>query len=84
MKIDEYGLNHEDYQILKIVYENFNNRPVSIESIATLLSENETNIIELNEPYLLKLGLIERTKQGRRLTTKGIKYYEEKVRFSLL
>lgn len=84
MKIDEYGLNHEDYQILKIVYENFNNRPVSIESIATLLSENETNIIELNEPYLLKLGLMERTKQGRRLTAKGIKYYEEKVRFSLL
>lgn len=77
--VDKYGLNEDDYEILKIFYLKFNNIPVSIETIATCLNENSKNIIEVNEPYLVSLGFIDRTKRGRIITKKGIEAVKNKI-----
>ena len=58
------------------MYENYHNKPVSLKSIAIFLNESVANIEYLYEPYLIHLNIIERTKQGRRLTTKGLNLYE--------
>ena len=80
MKIDEYGLTPEDYEILKIMYEKYYRSPVSLETIAINLNDTASNIMELNEPYLISLGLVERTKQGRKLTRVGEQFYENRIR----
>ena len=80
LKIDEYGLNPEDYEIIRIMYEKYYRSPVSLETVAINLNDTASNIMELNEPYLISLGLIERTKQGRKLTRTGEQFYETRIR----
>ena len=45
--------------------------------IAQYLNENPNDIIQINEPYLVNLGLIERTKTGRKLTESGKNLYKK-------
>lgn len=77
LEIDKYGLTKDDYKIIKILYENYHNKPVSLKSIAILLNDSPSNIEYLNEPYLISLNIIERTKQGRKLTKYGINLYKK-------
>ncbi|MDY2728085.1 MAG: Holliday junction branch migration DNA helicase RuvB [Candidatus Onthovivens sp.] len=79
LKIDEYGLTQDDYRIIKILYENYENRPVSLKSIAIIISESEINLENYYEPYLISQGIIERTKQGRRLTKYGVSLYKNAI-----
>lgn len=74
--IDEYGLSKNDYEIIRIFYVYFKNTAVSIETIASYLNENPHDIKQMNEPHLLNLGIIEKTKLGRKITIFGIKVYE--------
>jgi len=48
--------------------DKFGGGPVGLGTLAAALSEEEATIEEFNEPYLLQLGLIERTGRGRMLT----------------
>ena len=66
--IDEKGLSPSDRKLLEIVAEKFAGGPVGLSTLAAALSEEEATIEEFNEPYLLQLGLIERTARGRALT----------------
>jgi len=70
-EIDERGLNQTDRDILTIVVEKFGGGPVGLKTIAAALSEEEATIEEVNEPYLMQTGLIERTPRGRTVTPKG-------------
>lgn len=79
LKIDENGLTQDDYRIIKILYENYENRPVSLKSIAIIISESEINLENYYEPYLISQGIIERTKQGRRLTKYGVSLYKNAI-----
>lgn len=79
LKIDEYGLTNEDYSIIKILYENYHNNPVSLKSISILMHETITNLENIYEPYLVYLGIIERTIRGRKLTSFGKEIYFEKI-----
>ena len=54
--------------------EKFAGGPVGLSTLAAALSEEEATIEEFNEPYLLQLGLIERTARGRALTAHGYKH----------
>lgn len=72
LHIDCDGLNDDDIDIIKAMYLNYKNTPVSLESIANLINENPLNIREINEPFLVSSGYIERTKRGRILTEKGV------------
>ncbi|HEY4522160.1 MAG TPA: Holliday junction DNA helicase RuvB C-terminal domain-containing protein, partial [Candidatus Paceibacterota bacterium] len=71
LEIDEMGLNQIDRDILNVIIEKFGGGPVGLKTIAAALSEEEATIEEVNEPYLMQTGLIERTPRGRTVTKKG-------------
>lgn len=71
LEIDEGGLNQTDRDILLLLIDKFNGGPVGLKTIAAALSEEEATIEEVNEPYLMQTGLIERTPRGRTVTDKG-------------
>ncbi|MSR87792.1 MAG: Holliday junction branch migration DNA helicase RuvB [Candidatus Zambryskibacteria bacterium] len=66
--VDEKGLTPSDRKLLEVIADKFNGGPVGLGTLAAALSEEEATIEEFNEPYLLQLGLIERTTRGRALT----------------
>jgi Holliday junction DNA helicase RuvB len=77
--VDNLGLNNADRDILKTMINKFGGRPVGLNTISAALSEEQETIEEVYEPYLIQLGLIERTTRGRIATEKafehlGIKY----------
>jgi Holliday junction DNA helicase RuvB len=71
LEIDELGLNQTDRDLLTVLIEKFDGGPVGLKTLAAALSEEEATIEEVNEPYLLQLGLLERTPRGRMVTDKG-------------
>jgi Holliday junction DNA helicase RuvB len=74
LEVDEGGLNQIDRDILLLVIEKFGGGPVGLKTIAAALSEEEATIEEVHEPYLLQIGLIERTPRGRTVTKKGYEH----------
>ncbi len=74
LEIDEGGLNQTDRDILTLVVEKFGGGPVGLKTIAASLSEEEATIEEVNEPYLMQLGFLERTPRGRVVTKKGYEH----------
>ncbi len=72
MKIDEIGLTESDITILKILYAS--ELPVGIDTLALHTNQDKNTIAEVNEPYLLRLGMIERSKQGRIITDNGVEH----------
>jgi len=71
LEIDEAGLNQTDRDILTVIVEKFKGGPVGLKTVAASLSEEEDTIEEVHEPYLMQLGLLERTPRGRAVTKKG-------------
>lgn len=74
LEIDEIGLNQTDRDILTVIVEKFQGGPVGLKTIAAALSEEEGAIEEVHEPYLMQIGLIERTPRGRTVTNKGYEH----------
>ncbi len=72
--IDILGLNSADRDILKIMIEKFGGGPVGLNTLGAALSEEQATIEEVYEPYLLQLGLIERTPRGRVVTDKAYEH----------
>ena len=71
LNIDELGLNSEDRAMLTIIEDKFKGGPVGLNTLAAALSEEQATIEDVYEPYLLKLGLIERTPRGRATTDRA-------------
>ncbi|MCM2338955.1 MAG: Holliday junction branch migration DNA helicase RuvB [Burkholderiales bacterium] len=71
LAIDEIGLNSSDRKFLEILIEKFNGGPVGLKTIAAAMSEEEATVEEVVEPYLIQLGLLERTARGRVATDKA-------------
>ena len=72
--IDELGLNESDRRILKTIIDKFKGGPVGLNTLAAALSEEQATIEEVNEPYLIQLGLLERTPRGRIATEKAYQH----------
>ncbi len=72
--IDNKGLTHSDRHLLQTMIDKFNGGPVGLNTLAMSLSEEESTLEEFNEPYLLQLGLIERTSRGRCVTERGYQH----------
>lgn len=68
LEIDEAGLEPMDRKILEVIIKGFQGGPVGLQAIAAASSEEEDTIEEVYEPYLMRLGLIERTPRGRMAT----------------
>ncbi|MEI6850063.1 MAG: Holliday junction branch migration DNA helicase RuvB [archaeon] len=71
LAIDEIGLNSSDRKFLEILIEKFKGGPVGLKTIAAAMSEEEATVEEVIEPYLIQLGLLERTARGRVATEKA-------------
>ena len=65
LKVDFKGLDDVDIRYLKGVIERFNGGPVGLESLASAISEESMTLEDVYEPYLIKIGFINRTMRGR-------------------
>lgn len=65
LEVDELGLSPLDRKLLSVIIERFSGGPVGVSAIAAALAEEPSTISDVHEPYLLQLGLIERTPRGR-------------------
>lgn len=74
MEIDDLGLDPADRNMLSLMLENYDDRPVGLTTIAALTGDEASTIEDYYEPYLLQLGLLERTPRGRRVTPKAKKH----------
>jgi len=72
--IDEIGLTGQDRKILDIIISKFNGGPVGLGTVATAMSEEDATVEEVNEPFLIQLGLLERTPRGRSATKKAYEH----------
>ena len=68
LEIDNLGLEPTDRQLLSIVIEKFHGGPVGIQTLAAALSDDQGIIEDVYEPYLMKIGLLNRTPAGRMVT----------------
>ncbi len=68
LKIDELGLEEIDRQMLAAIIHNYAGGPVGIDTLAAITSEERATIEDVYEPYLLKVGFLERTPRGRKVT----------------
>jgi Holliday junction DNA helicase RuvB len=71
LEIDELGLDPGDRNLLISIIDNYGANPVGLNTIAALTGDETTTIEDFYEPYLLKIGFIERTPRGRRVTQKA-------------
>lgn len=71
LEIDELGLDPSDRRLLTAIIDNYKGGPVGLETLAALTAEEKSTIEDFNEPYLLQIGLIERTPRGRKTTHKA-------------
>lgn len=65
--IDERGLNEMDRQYLQTIRDFYDGGPVGIDALAATLNEEKDTLVDVIEPYLLKLGFVSRTPGGRKL-----------------
>ena len=72
--IDELGLTKDDRRYLTTLRDSFKGGPAGIRALASGLHEDPETVENVYEPYLLRLGFIERSPRGRILTTKGREY----------
>jgi len=71
MEVDSLGLDEVDRKILMIIIENFNGGPVGINTIAAAIDEEKDTIESIYEPFLMRIGFLERTTRGRKVTKKA-------------
>lgn len=71
LEIDELGLDPADRHLLTRIVENYGDSPVGLNTLAALTGDEMSTIEDFYEPYLLQIGMLERTPRGRRATKKA-------------
>jgi len=69
--IDQYGLDEIDKRILSTIANTYNGGPVGLSTIAVAVGEEAETLEEVHEPFLIQNGFIQRTPQGRIISSKG-------------
>jgi holliday junction DNA helicase RuvB len=70
LEIDDLGLDPADRMLLEAIIDNYKGGPVGVETLAALTAEERSTIEDFIEPYLMQIGLLERTPRGRKVTHK--------------
>jgi holliday junction DNA helicase RuvB len=73
--VDENGLDEVDRNLMLALIEKYGGGPVGVGTLAAALSEEEDAIEEMYEPYLMQIGMIDRTPRGRIATTRAYEYF---------
>lgn len=79
LEIDEKGLSSSDRNILEVLIQKFGGGPVGLSTLATATHEESATVEEVYEPYLIHLGMIERTPRGRVATKRAYEHLGEKA-----
>ena len=74
MEVDSLGLDDVDRKILMTIIENFGGGPVGISTIAAAIDEEKDTIESIYEPFLMRIGFLERTTRGRCVTEKAFRH----------
>lgn len=74
LEVDDLGLDPVDRMLLAAIIDNYKGGPVGVGTIAALLAEERGSIEDTIEPYLMQLGLLERTSRGRKVTDRAYKH----------
>ena len=76
--VDEKGLDPLDRKFLRTIIDVYRGGPAGIEAIAATLNEEVDTLVDMVEPYLLKIGYVGRTRQGRIVTTPAYEHLDLK------
>jgi Holliday junction DNA helicase RuvB len=71
LEIDALGLDASDRRLLSAIIEHYQGGPVGVETLAAICAEERTTIEDVYEPYLMQIGMLERTTRGRKATPKA-------------
>ncbi len=71
LHVDELGLDEVDIRYLKGLIERYHGGPVGLEALANAISEETTTLEDVYEPYLIQIGMVNRTSRGRVATEKA-------------
>ena len=84
LKVDELGLDDVDIRYLKTIIKRFKGGPVGLDTLASATGEEIDNLEDVYEPYLLQIGMIDRTARGRVATDKAFAHLKIKHQIKLL
>ena len=73
--VDEHGLDEVDRTLMLTILQKYAGGPVGLSTLAASISEEEDAIEEIYEPYLMQLGLVDRTQRGRVATALAYKHF---------
>lgn len=79
LEVDELGLDPADRMLLNAIIDSYKGGPVGVETLAALIAEERSTIEDFYEPYLMQIGLLERTPRGRKVTPKTYQHLGRKV-----
>lgn len=74
LEIDDLGLDPADRMLLAAIIDSYDGGPVGVETLAALTAEERSTIEDFIEPYLMQIGLLERTPRGRKVTHKTYRH----------
>ena len=74
LEVDAIGLDPADRLLLTTIIDLHDGGPVGLNTLAAILGDEATTIEDFIEPYLLQIGLLERTPRGRKVTSKAYKH----------
>lgn len=74
LEVDDLGLDPADRRMLEAIIDSYDGGPVGVDTIAALLAEERSTIEDFYEPFLMQIGLLERTPRGRKVTIKAYKH----------
>lgn len=74
LRIDDMGLDELDRRMLGVICDHYKGGPVGVDALAATLNEEVDTIVDVVEPYLLKIGFLRRTSRGREVTEIAVKH----------
>jgi len=75
LEVDERGLDKMDRVLLSTIMEQFQGGPVGIDTLSAAVNEDPHTLEDVHEPYLIQIGFLNRTKQGRVATRAAFEYF---------
>lgn len=77
LEIDQFGLGIAERMVLNALVNTFNGGPVGLGTLAAATGEEEATIEDVTEPYLIQIGMLERTPRGRKATQKALDFFKK-------
>ena len=75
LEVDAHGFDESDRRLLKTIIDKFSGGPVGLNSLAAAIGEEKDAIEDINEPYLIQIGFLDRTSRGRVATARAYEYF---------